>query len=143
MSHEVFFILDACFPGDLWSLSRRGHVWLIGSPQNKDAAQAVWDRETGDYSPLQGVTTFDGSKDTAETFYSFLGTIDEHHGEYSAPQPWDTIHVLGIPLDRVARAEITEALGIAAVVLDREAGGFAIRRAAQQADAADRPSFGH
>jgi len=35
MSHEVFFILDDSFSGDLWSLSRSAHVWLIKSTQNE------------------------------------------------------------------------------------------------------------
>lgn len=41
MDHNVFFILERKFGGDLWSLSRAGHVWLIRSAENDIAAKAV------------------------------------------------------------------------------------------------------
>lgn len=141
MSHEVFFVLDACFQGDLWKLSRRGHVWLLKSSGNEAVTRAVWDRETEDYSLERGVTTFDGSCDPIADFYGFLGTIDEHHGENSAPKPWDVIHVMGVPFDRVQRSRIAEELGLQAIVLEVEKQGFAIRRAAQQGDAPDGASY--
>jgi len=132
MSHEVFFILDASFQGDLWKLLRRGHVWLLKSPKNQVLARAVWDRETEDYSPVRGVTTFDGSGNSTEEFYRFLPTIDEHHGEHSAPEPWDVIHVMGVPFDRVQPNRIAEELGRQAIVPEVEEQEFAIRRAAPQ-----------
>ncbi len=137
MSHAVFFVLDAGFPGDLWKLSRRGHVWLLRSPENEALARAVWDRETEGYSRERGVTTFDGSGDSIDDFYSFLGTIDEHHGEYSAPKPWDVIHVMGVPFDRVQRNRIAKEVGLQAIVQEVEGQGFAIRRVDQQGDATD------
>lgn len=128
--HEVFFILDPYFTGDLWSLSREAHVWLIESAHNKALAQAVWERETKEHSPLIGVTTFEGSDDPSETFYRFLGTIDDHHNEYSAPRPWDTIYVIGFPLERASQDRIAEELGVDSVRLDSQSSGFAIHRAA-------------
>jgi hypothetical protein len=133
----VYFILDRGFAGDLWSLSRDSHVWLIKSTCNEVAARLVWAREPDGHSPLRGVTTFDGGEDTSDSFYRFLGTMDEHHGEYSAPEPWDTIHVIGFPLDRARPDRIADELGVETVLLAPEGGGFAIRRAAQQGDAPD------
>ena len=95
MSHDVYIILDRAFAGDLWSLSRNSHVWLIKSPCNEAAARLVWGRETNGYSPLHGVTTFDGAENTSDGLYEILDTIDEHHNEYSASKPWNTIHVIG------------------------------------------------
>ncbi|MFN7966177.1 MAG: hypothetical protein U0V87_10870 [Acidobacteriota bacterium] len=137
MSHEVFFILDACFQGDLCKLSRRGHVWLLKSSANEVLARSVWSRETEDHSPERGVTTFDGSEDSLEDFYRFLGKIDLHHGEYSAPKPWDVIHVSGVPFDLVQPNRMAQELGLHAIVSEVEEQGFAIRRAAQQDDAPD------
>jgi hypothetical protein len=137
MSHNVYFILDRDFTGDLWSLSRNSHVWIIRSTCNEAATRLVWNRETDGHSPLQGVTTFDGAEDTSDSFYGYLGTIDDHHGEYSAPEPWDTIHVIGFSLDSARPDRIAEALGVESVLLDPEGGGFAIRRATQQGDAPD------
>ena len=53
MNHEVFFVLDVAFAGDLWALSRHAHVWIIKSPHNETAARAVWDRELRPCGRLQ------------------------------------------------------------------------------------------
>jgi len=129
MSHEVFFILDQQFSEDLWALSRGAHVWLIKSPQNEAAARVVWDRESETHSPLQGVTIFDGAQDVDDSFYGLLSTIDEHHGEYSAPEPWSAIHVIGFRLDRASPDRIADKLGVEVSLLESEGGGFMIRRA--------------
>ncbi len=130
MSHEVFLILDTSFDGDLWSLSREGHVWIVQSPENDAAARAVRERETEGYSPLRGVTTFNGSEDVNAIFYSYLGVIDCHHNQSAAPQPWDTIHVVGLSRKMVRPERIAESLGVESLVLTKEPQGFAIRRAA-------------
>jgi len=137
MSHEVFVILDARFAGDLWRFSRAGHVWLTRSAENEAAARAVWDREPEEYSPLRGVSLFDGSGDACEDFYGMLETIEDHHDEYSAAGPWNTIHVIGLPVRTVRPDRIAEELSVEAVGLDMEGDGFAIRRAAQPGDAPD------
>jgi len=128
MPHHVFFILDAEFVGDLWELSRLAHVWLIKSPLNEAAARTVWDRETKDFSPLHGVTLFDGSEDNAKSFYAFLSTIDMHHDEYSAPRPWDTLHVIGLPIDVINPDWVAEQLETNVVMETSESEGFIIKR---------------
>ena len=111
MSHDVYIILDRGFAGDLWSLSRKTHVWLIKSKCNEAAARLVWDRETGGYSPLNGVTTFEGADGTGDSLYGILSTIDEHHDEYAAQLPWGTIHVIGCRWESVRPGRIAEELG--------------------------------
>jgi hypothetical protein len=95
-AHEVHFILDPRFGGDLWELSRGAHVWICNSPENDPRIDAVWAPETEEYSELMGVTSFALGGDVAQTFYSFLGTIEDHHGEHAAAEPWSAIHVLGL-----------------------------------------------
>lgn len=127
MSHEVYLVLDPQFDGDLWSLSRAAHVWIIQTAENEAAARAVWDRESEGLSPLRGVTTFDGSGEAYDDFYRILPTIEEHHAEYSAPEPWNAIHVIGLS-GNIQRDRIADALGIDAFEVIKEGKGFAIKR---------------
>ena len=125
--HEVFFILGD-FEGDLWRLSRAHHVWLVRSQHNTALAEAVWARESQGYSALCGVTVFDGTGDRTQEFYEFLGTIDEHHGTYSAPVAWSAIHVRGVDTSDVDEGDTSSVLGGVAVQILPESGGFAIVR---------------
>ncbi len=127
---DVFFILDPKYRGNLWDLSRKGHVWICKSPCNDLATREVWDRETEEYSPLRGVSSFESAEDAVRAFYAFLGTIDEHHDEYAAASPWDTIHVMGLKTERVSRDRILEELVDVNVTLEPKSDGFVIRRAA-------------
>jgi hypothetical protein len=137
MTHDVYFILDRKFDGDLLALSRSAHVWLIKSPHNESAAQSVWEQHSDTSPPGSGVTTFGGAVDVIRSFYGLLGTIDQHHDEYAAEGPWSTIHVLGLPQDDVQPELIADELCVQAVTLEPDGRGFAIRRAAQQGDTPD------
>jgi hypothetical protein len=128
MNHEVYLILDPHFDGDLWSLSRAAHVWIVESAENDVASRAVRARETEGYSPLHGVTTFNACEAVLPHFYDSLSVIDCHHNQSAAPRPWDTIHVVGVPRKRVRASRIAEALNVEGVALENERQGFAIRR---------------
>lgn len=134
---ELYFILDLGFDGDLWALSRSAHVWIVRSPRNEAAARAVWERDADTRSSPSGVTVFDGSIDATATFYASLGTIALHHDEFSSPEPWSTIHVVGLPIDRVRPERVAKALSVDAVRLAPEAGGFAITCAARRGEGPD------
>jgi hypothetical protein len=128
--HEVILILRRDFEGDLWSLSREAHVWIIQSPENSLAVQAVRERETEGYSPLRGVTSFTGGDDVSADFYDLLSVIDCHHNQSAAPRPWDKIHVIGMPRRITRRKQVAEVLGVP-VAIDYEPQAFTIRRAEQ------------
>ena len=132
MSHEVYLVLDPQFADDLWRLSRAAHVWIIRTAENEAAAKAVWDRETEGHSPLRGVAIFDGSGEAYDDFYMILPTIEEHHAEYSAPEPWNATHVIGLSGRNIRRDRIANALGFEAFEVVTEGKGFAIKRAAQK-----------
>ena len=125
----MFLILEPEFDGDLWELSRGAHVWIVDSARNTAAASAVWDRKPDSEWPTQGVTTFVPQDDVTASLYSMLGTVDEHHGEYSAAVPWQAIHVRGVAIDDVSETRIAEELGGVSIHLLREDAGFAIERA--------------
>ena len=132
MNHEVFLILVPRFDGDLWTLSRTAHVWIVNSAENEVAARAVRERETEGYSPLHGVTVFNDADEVNDAFYSAISMIESHHSVYAAPRPWDTIHVVGLSRKMVRAEWIAERLGVESVVLAKEPQGFSIRRTAQQ-----------
>ena len=133
MSHEVYLVLDPQFADDLWSLSRGAHVWLFRTAENEAAAKAVRERETEGYSPLRGVTIFDGSGEAYDDFYMILPMIEVHHAEYSAaPEPWNAIHVIGLSGRNIRRDRVADALGIDAFEVVKEGKGFAIKRTAQR-----------
>ena len=125
---EVHFILDPDYRGDLWSLSRRAHVWICSSPANDAQYQRVCDQETEEYSELQGVSSFELGSDVVATFYGFLGTIDEHHDGDATTPPWSRIHVVGLSSKVVSMDRILAELAPAAVAIDPDAGGFTLRR---------------
>ncbi|MGE3174563.1 MAG: hypothetical protein AB7O97_18170 [Planctomycetota bacterium] len=138
----MFVVLDPNFAGDLWGLSRSGHVWIVDTEANKVAARQVWSRKPAPQLPTQGVTTFVGVAHDPDTLYSMLPTIDQHHGGNSAAVPWQIIHVRGLHIGDVSEPRVTDELAEVPVRLLPEPGGFAIFRAGQQAAAADRASRG-
>ena len=130
VDHQVFLILQD-FDGDLWSLSRGCHVWLVHSPVNDDAARGIWGRESDGHSPLHGATTFDSSGDRIDDLYLSLGLIDEHHAA------WGAIHVRGVELEEVDPHRIATELEDVDFRTLPESGGFAILRAAHPGATAD------
>lgn len=136
-THEVIVVLDPNFAGDLWALSRTAHVWIIGSELNEEAARQVWNRERDPRWPTQGVTTFVGAACEADTLYSMLATIDEHHGDHSAELPWQVIHVRGLGISDVSEPRIADELAEVPVNFLPEQGGFAIVRAGRPTAATD------
>lgn len=133
--HHVVLIFGE-FHGDLWSLSRNQHVWLMHSPANHAEAERVWDREDDSYTPLHGVTTFDCDGASPTELLRILITVDHHHDESSVDDPWTAIHVRGIPSDGITSERVSAELGFGCRVLPEE-GGFVIIRAAQLDAAAD------
>jgi hypothetical protein len=127
--HQVHFILDAAFGGDLWSLSRRAHVWICHSPQNDMHIRDVSARETESYSQLCGVRSFELGADPRATFYAFLGTLYSHHDGDLEHGPWDAIQVSGIDARDVSIERIVAELFGAEVVLEPLERGITIRRA--------------
>ena len=91
----------------LSELSKRIHVWICGSPENKRATETVW---AGQKEPSIefGVTTFnyDPKEAPEQIVIDRLADIDLHHGEYSHTPPWTALEVIGAK----ASQEVTEAL---------------------------------
>lgn len=94
--YRVSVVLDCGFGERLITLAQNGPVWIIDNPDNQAAAETCWNlNPIARY--LNGVTVFKGFDTSPEdTLIGNLGTIDLHHGEYSAPTPYSVLEVIGV-----------------------------------------------
>ncbi len=93
--YRVRIVVDPTFGERLASLLANEPVWIIGTPENRVVAERLW-TEHPDCSHLTGITTFQpGSSGAEDELLSILGTVDEHHGDYSADPPYSILEVIG------------------------------------------------
>ena len=106
--YRVAIVVDRHFGPRLAELAKRLHVWVCDSPGNRPAVEAIWrDRGEGKYNIDSGVTILDCAPDEAveDALANIIGTVDEHHGQYSHDPPWSVIEVIGCgPSPRVRTA---------------------------------------
>ena len=89
-------VVDPAFGARLEDLARRMHVWVLRSADNERAARRLR-RDDSPHSLESGLTLFGSPGDTAEdACVEIVGTVEEHHGEYSHDPPLDAIEVFGI-----------------------------------------------
>jgi hypothetical protein len=106
-THAVAVVVDPAFGDKLSPLAARVHVWIIDTPENNDAAEAVWRECSGANSIERGATKFSASRTDPpdEVVTSMLDTIDLHHGEYSHVPRWSVLEVFGAnPTPRLVAA---------------------------------------
>jgi hypothetical protein len=106
--YKVFVVVDRNFGGRLAALPQGVPVWIVDTPTNKPVAQLLWRDRNGNH--LTGITTFDDSDSSSpeDLLVGHLGTIDLHHGSYSADPPYTQLEVLGAPLTERIKAELSE-----------------------------------
>ena len=109
--NKVILVLDRNYGAELSSVPLDGHIWLIESPANREAA-ASYRAAHGASTAENSVTTFKAGDDdtSSETCLKMLETIDLHHGVYSADPPYAVFEIVGAPLKRSVQSAI-EALG--------------------------------
>jgi hypothetical protein len=105
--YRVFVVVDRNYGQELAELAQAGPVWIVDTPPNRIIAQQIWAAHPN-RNHLEGVTTFkfavDGSSE--DIFINELGTIDEHHGTYSANPPYTIIEVIGTGISNKIRNEL-------------------------------------
>jgi hypothetical protein len=109
--NTVILVLARNYGAELSRVPMDGHVWLIESPANREAAASY--RALQPESNVEtGVTTFTVADDDtgSEACLKILETIDLHHGEYSSDPPYAVLEIVGAPLSRPVKKAI-EALG--------------------------------
>ena len=78
---RVAIVMSPDFSGALAELAQRCHVWVVDTPVNCRAAEAI-SVAGGEYDRTHGVTTFtvSESESTEASIVSLLPVIDDHHG---------------------------------------------------------------
>ncbi len=93
--YKVWVVVDPAFGERLASLPAGEPVWVIDSADNTPVAHRLWQQRTGE-DHLSGITTFKSSglppEDEAA---ALLGTLEDHHGEYSADAPYSALEIIG------------------------------------------------
>jgi hypothetical protein len=117
----VYFEVGTQLP----ELAERFHVWVVDTPSNRRAAEAIWAVGPGDRS--HGVTTFKQSEaeSTEASIVDLFPVIDEHHGLREDWAADIVLEVVGQPLTASIRAAL-QALGPFAIV-ERQDGFTATR----------------
>jgi hypothetical protein len=89
-------VVEPSFGERLAALPADEPVWIVESPRNTPVAKRLW-RERPASIHVTGITTFrPGVSDTPEArLLSILGSIDLHHGGYSADPPYSVLEVIG------------------------------------------------
>jgi hypothetical protein len=107
--NRVRVVVDSNFGERLAGLPAHEPVWIIDSPANTPVAHRLWKQRPAK-NHLTGITTFKPGPNLSaqEELLNQLGTIDLHHGEYSANPPYTVIEVIGCtPSDKI-RAALAE-----------------------------------
>jgi hypothetical protein len=106
--YSVSIVLDRCYGSHLRELLEAGPVWAVDSPSNRDCAQQLWAVCPG-RNHLDGITVFKSAEDRSpeQMLIDEIGTINEHHGIYSAA-PFMLIRVFGSTLTPEARKALED-----------------------------------
>lgn len=107
--YRVFVVVDRDYGQHLTELSEMGPVWIADTPANRSVAQQIWAAHPN-RSHLEGVTTFKVAEGTSseDMLINKLGTIDLHHGTYSANPPYTVLDVIGTAITARLKAELGE-----------------------------------
>jgi hypothetical protein len=107
--YSVSVVLDRAFGSRLSELLALGPVWIVESPVNRASAEKLW-AQSPTRSHLDGVTTFKAAESDSpeEMLIGNLGTIDLHHGFYSADPPYTVLDVFGVRLTARIEAALTD-----------------------------------
>jgi len=125
----VAVVLDPNFGDRLGDLSAGMPVWIVDTPVNRAAAEAIWASRPA-LTQFDGVTTFRIDRGSAPEVWlaGVLPDVDLHHGEYSHVPPYAGIEVFGAGVTLVVREALGQ-LGIGNIT-ERPGGFLAMRSSA-------------
>lgn len=107
--YSVSVVLDRAYGSRLSELIVLGPVWIVDSPVNRAVAEDMWSMLPTS-SHLDGITTFKAAETDSpeEMLIGKLGTIDLHHGFYSADPPYTVLKVVGAHLTARIEAALAD-----------------------------------
>lgn len=107
--YRVFVVVDRQYGERLSKLNAAGPVWVVDTPANRVVAQGIWTARP-DLSHLKGITTFKFAEDSSseDILLNEVGTIDEHHGAYSANPPYTIFEVIGTGISDKIKDELAK-----------------------------------
>jgi hypothetical protein len=93
--YVVAVVLDPTFGDRLGALAEDMPVWVADTPTNRAVAEQIWHDHKGGLRA--DVTTFRVSQHEAPEDWckSIIGTVVEHHGEYSHNPPVSVLQIIG------------------------------------------------
>jgi len=92
MSLAVALVLDPNFGVQITSLSQTIPLWILSSAVNDQVVKEL--RQSAHSTNITILEKF-GSESAVNTMIRALYDIDEHHGEASQSDPYDTLFVYG------------------------------------------------
>jgi hypothetical protein len=107
--YKVYVVVEREFGEQLGKLPRGARIWIVNTPTNRAIAERLW-KERPQEGHLAGITIFNDSKSSSaeDLLVAELGTIDLHHGSYSADPPYTILEVLGAPLSDRIKSELSQ-----------------------------------
>ncbi|MBE7158417.1 MAG: hypothetical protein INR62_08290 [Rhodospirillales bacterium] len=122
--YRVHVIVDPASGRRLADLPADEPVWIVAGPINEPIVRQLWQQRLTK-SHLDGITMFRSHGSPEDAFLGELGTVDLHHGEYSAQPPYSLLEVVGCPPSEEVRSALTE-FGFSIIASSPE--GFSAQR---------------
>jgi hypothetical protein len=122
---RVAIVMLSDIGADLRELAERCHVWVVDTPANRQAAEAVW--ANGPSDRTHGVTTFKTHEGESieSSLVNLLPVLDEHHGLRAEWATDVVLEVRGAALTATLRSELDE---LGPFDIREDAGGFVATR---------------
>ena len=106
---KVWIVVDPQFGERLTELPVGQPVWITDSLANGPVIRRRWEQRPA-RSHLTGLTSFkhDEGGSPEDRLLNILGTVDLHHGAYSAKPPYSVVEVVGCVPSEAIRSALDE-----------------------------------
>jgi hypothetical protein len=90
--YTVGIVVDPTFGERIHTLAPKMPLWIVDTPINRAAAESHWRQQ-----PEDSVTTFKVNPGASPEDWcaGVLGTVIEHHGDYSHDPPVSSLEIIG------------------------------------------------